>query len=129
MRKAVLIIVAAVFLILAMSGAALAASSEDIYADYAADQKLDGTYTDADLQAFLDNAVTLQYADPTVVAGLTTVITAMLNDDPQDPPSEDQSSGRDTFPFTGSELISIAIAALALVGAGIGLRRTSRSRA
>ena len=116
MRKAVLLVVAVVFLVLALSGVALAASPQEIYDDYAADGKLDGKYTDEELEAYLDDALIDKYGDPAIVAELDTLVTSMLGDDHEE------------FPFTGSQLFLIALVALAFIGGGVGLRRLARSR-
>jgi hypothetical protein len=118
MKRAVLLAIAVVLVVLAWGGAALAASPQDIYDDYAADQKLDGTYSDAELQAFLDSAVNLQYADQTIIASLKTVIAGILNDDQAD---DTQESDRGTFPFTGAQLLLVAVFAVGLIAGGVGL--------
>ncbi|MGI5939470.1 MAG: hypothetical protein ACOX8V_02085 [Thermoleophilia bacterium] len=149
MKKLAVLAVAVVFLVLGLSSVALAASPQDIYNDYQADQKLDGNYTNAELQAYLDNAVNLQYADPTIVAELNAVVMALLNSgtsadptkDPKDPTkAKDGTTGsttsttvadgkaRTTFPFTGSELLWIAVCAMALIGGGLGISRLGKAR-
>lgn len=147
MKKLAVLAVAVVFLVLGLSSVALAASPQDIYNDYQADQKLDGNYTDAELQAYLDNAANLQYADPTIVASLNAVVTALLNADTSTDPTKDPTKGgtdktaggttsttvtdgkaRTTFPFTGSELLWIAVCAVALIGGGFGISRLGKAR-
>jgi hypothetical protein len=116
MKKAILLVVAVVAVFLAISGVALAASPQDIYNDYAADGRLDGTYTDAELRAYLADATLDQYGDPAILTALDGVVQGILEE------------GRGTFPFTGVQLSLIAFAMVALIGGGIGLRRLSRSR-
>ena len=116
MRRVLIFIVATVFLVLAIAGAAYAASPQDIYNDYAQDQKLDGTYTDAELQAYLNDAGVHQYGNAATLTALDALVQQMLEED------------RGEFPFTGSELALIVIAAFALVGAGLAIRRVARSR-
>jgi hypothetical protein len=117
MGKIVLIAIATVVLVLAISGVALAATPQDIYDDYAADGKLDGTYTDAELQAYLDDSLIDQYGDPDTVAELDALVTRLLTH--QD----------DDFPMTGAQWALIGVGALTLVGFGLGLRRLARTRA
>jgi hypothetical protein len=116
MRKAILLVVAVVFLVLALGGVALAATPQDIYDDYAADGKLDGTYTDEELEAYLADGLIDTYGDPAIVAELDALVTSMLGED------------RGEFPFTGAQLFLIALVAVVLVGGGVGLRRLARSR-
>lgn len=115
MRKAILLAVAVVFLVLALSGVALAATPQDIYNDYADNGKLDQTYTNAELQAYLDDAYIHQYKDKTKVDALDKLVIEML--------------GTDEFPMTGAQIALIAIVAVALIGGGFALRRVSRKRA
>jgi hypothetical protein len=117
MGKILLVIVTAVVLVLGISGVALAATPWEIYQDYAADGDLDGNYTDAELQAYLNDPLVDQYGVPSIVAELDALVTRLLTDD------------QDEFPMTGAQLALIGIGALALVGVGLGLRRLSRSRA
>lgn len=119
-RKVLLFVVAAVVLVLALGGAALAVvpgSPQDIYNDYAADGKLDGTYTDEQLQAYLDDALIDQYGDPEIVAELDAIVTRMLQDQ------------QDEFPLTGGQLALMIFGAAGLAGIGLGLRRLARERA
>lgn len=117
MKKAIVFVVTVVALLLAFSGVALAASPQDIYNDYAADGKLDGSYTDAELRAYLADATLDQYGDPAILIALDTIVQGLLDED------------RDDFPFTGVQMSLMALAVVTLVGGGIGLRRLGRSRA
>jgi hypothetical protein len=117
MGRVVLIAITALILVLGLSGVALAATPQDIYDDYVAHGQLTGSYTDAELQAYLDDALIDQYNDPDTVAELDAVVTRLLQDD---------GGG---FPMTGAQLAFIGFGALALVGVGFGLRRFARSRA
>jgi len=116
-KRLVLLIVLAGLLTLGLAGIASAATPWEIYDDYAADGDLDGTYSDADLQAYLDDPLVDQYGDPATVAELDALVTSMLEDDQND------------FPMTGAELALMALGAIALVGVGFGIRRMARSRA
>lgn len=120
MKKAILLAVAVVALVLALSGVALAASPQDIYNDYAADQKLDGTYTREELLAYLSDATLDQYGDPAILTALDGVARGLI---------DSSQGGRDTFPFTGVQIALMAFAVVALLGGGVGLRLLGRSRA
>ncbi len=122
MRMRVILLVIAMWCaFLAWSGVALAASAQDIYDDYMTNGYLTGTYTDAELQAFLGDASLHQYGDPTIISSIDTAVSSLLT-------SESATGGRHDFPFTGAQLALMALAALALIGAGVGLRRLARSR-
>ncbi len=117
MKRAVFVLVTAAFLVLALSGVALAATPQDIYNDYLDNGVLDGTYTDAELQAYLSDATLHQYGDPATLTALDAVVQGILSED------------RDEFPFTGAQWALIAFAGMALIGGGAGLRHLVRSRA
>lgn len=53
--------------VLMMAPGAFAATPEDIYKDLADNGRLDGTYTQAELQAFLQNASVQGYGNPVLV--------------------------------------------------------------
>jgi hypothetical protein len=116
MKKAILLIVATVALFAAFSGIALAASPQDIYNDYLDNGKLDGTYTDAELRAYLSDATLDQYGDPAILTALDGLAQNMLEE------------GHETFPFTGAQVGLMALVLVGLVGGGLGLRRLSRAR-
>ena len=126
MRKAVLLVATMVVLVLALSGVALAASPQDIYDDYAQDQKLDGTYTEAELQAYLGDAGVRQYGSASVLAALDAVVKGLLSSG-DDEGADD--GDRDSFPFTGVEVLLMALGGTALVGGGAAIRRLTRKRA
>ena len=115
MKRALFLAGAVVLLFFALSGVALAATPQDIYDDYAQDGQLNGTYTDEELQAYLNDATLHQYGDPTILTELDLLVKGMLE--------------RDEFPFTGAQLALIAVIAVVLIVAGIVLRRLTRKRA
>ena len=77
--RILLIILVLTVTVMAFSGVALAATPQDIYNDYADNGKLDGTYTDAELKAYLNDATLEQYADTATKSELDTLVTSMLN--------------------------------------------------
>jgi len=101
-------------MVMVFSGVALAATPQDIYNDYADNGKLDQTYTNAELRAYLNDATSGQYADAATKGELDTLVTSMLNKD------------RGEFPFTGMEAALLLLGAVVLVGAGVALRRATR---
>jgi hypothetical protein len=121
MGRAIILIVTVALFVLGLSGVALAATPQDIYDDYAgadgsAAGTLEGTYTNAELQVYLDDPTLHQYSGQTII-DLDTLVRGLL----RDPPSE--------FPMTGVELAWMAFGAFGLIGVGVGLRRLVRSRA
>ena len=116
MKKAFLLAGAMLLLFFALSGVALAATPQDIYNDYAQHHpQLTGTYTDEELQAYLNDAAIHQYGDPALIAELDLLVKGMLD--------------RSEFPFTGAQLALIAVIAVVLIAGGIVLRRLTRKRA
>ncbi len=117
MKRVIIFLIAVAALVMAFSGVAFAAKTtpQDIYNDYADNGKLDGTYTNAQLQAYLNDATTAQYADEATKGELDTLVKSKLT-------GEDRSE----FPFTGMEMGLMLLAAGVLVGAGVFLRRATR---
>ena len=116
MKRTVVLVIAVACLVLAISGVALAATPQDIYNDYAADLDLDGTYTEAELRAYLADAWLDQYGDPVLLAALDAIVNDLL------------AGGHEEFPFTGAQVALTVIAGMALIGGGFGLRRLARAR-
>lgn len=98
-----------VVLTMVLVAPALAATPQDIYDDYAMDGKLDGTYTDAELQAVLSDPLLAQYADPGTLDKLKELIRQRLK-------------GRGSFPFTGL-VLPVLISGAVACGLGLALRR------
>lgn len=104
----------------------LAASPQDIYSDYADNGQLDATYTQAELEAALTNAVVQGYGSDKG-SGLKPEVEEQISEGssggtPSPPPS---SAG---LPFTGLDLGLIAAGAAGLLLLGMGLRRVARQR-
>lgn len=108
MLKRLLILVLTVGAVMVLfTGVALAATPQNIYDDFAKDGKLDGSYTQAELQAYLHDARIHQYGDPTIIRRLDDLI---------------NQDTRSTFPFTGFQMMIAGAAALVLIGGGVALR-------
>ena len=117
MKKTVILLIAAAVLFVGLGTWAFAATPQDIWEDFNDDGVLNGTYTDAELRAYLNDATLHQYPpDSTKIKTLDTIVRGIL-------------TARDRFPFTGTEIALFAIAALVLLAGGFGLRRLARSRA
>jgi len=138
MKKVVLLTVATLLLVLALVGVAQAATPQDIYNDFAADGALTGPYTEAELQAYLDDATIDEYGDPAVVIPLDDLVGRVLAIMQAQPgisfadaleqalggqPTDDDT---DTFPFTGFETMLALFGSVLLLGSGLAVRRATR---
>ena len=110
-KRVALILLAMVFITLALAPVALAATPQDIYNDYIDNGKLDQKYTEAELQAYLNDATLHQYGHPTAVDALDQIVRELI---------------RSEFPFTGFQIAIAAIVAIALIGGGFALRHFTR---
>jgi hypothetical protein len=107
------LIIGTLLMTLALTTVALAGwTPQDIYNDFATNGKLTRNYTDAELQAYLNDATLAGYSDPDKKKRLDDLVNELL--------------GRDEFPFTGFEIAMIAIVVVILVGGGVALRYYSR---
>src|SRR5665811_480095 len=77
-RKTMLIVAVALVLVFSIAGTALAASPQDIYNDYADNAKLDGTYSVAEIEAYLNDATTHGYGHKKVLTPLDALATKVL---------------------------------------------------
>lgn len=111
-KRMLILFLGIVAITLLMTTVALAATPQNIYDDYADNGKLNKTYTDAELSAYLNDATLHMYGNPTIIGRLDDLVNDLLT--------------RDEFPFTGFQMMFAGIAAVALVGGGIALRRLSR---
>jgi hypothetical protein len=112
-----------VLVALAVSATAVAATPSQIYADYADNNRLDSTYSDADLQAALNSAVVQGYGRPTVTPGFRTAVKQQLNED-----VAETAQPSSTLPFTGIDLALLTAGAVLLLLLGWGFRRIGRAR-
>ena len=113
-KRFLMLLFTAVIIGMLMAPTALAATPRDIYDDFMDNGLLDGTYTVAELRAYLNDATLTQYGNAAVKDLLDSLAT--------------QSSGRDSFPFTGFQVGLALAVAVALVGGGFGLHRLSRAQ-
>ena len=122
MRKAILLLVTTLVLVLALGAVAWAASPKDIYDNYVGlgqGKQLTVYFSTADLRAYLGDAATIEYSNPTKLADLNLLVQQTL--------SQRSQGGHSTFPFTGADLLVVVLGALALVGGGYVLRRATRA--
>jgi hypothetical protein len=110
-KRSVLVVILATAICLAMASFALAATPQDIYADWADNGKLDGTYTCEELKAALGDATINQYGDEAILDAIETLYNEQC---------------RDEFPFTGFQLMIAGIVAVVLIAGGFALRRFAR---
>jgi hypothetical protein len=122
-RGAVLAVAVAALLV---APAALAATPEQIYRDYAEDSRLDGSYTESDLQAALQSTVVQGYGDQPVVAGLQPAIQSQIAAQQQQPLETVQES--EGLPFTGLDLALLTAGGLFLLAFGLSMRRLAKAK-
>jgi hypothetical protein len=115
MKRTISLATMVVLLFLSLSSIALAATPQDIYDDYAADLSVDGSYSDGELRDYLGSATVHQYGDPAILAPLDSTVRIIL------------AAGRGGGLFTGTQLLMIHLAVLALVAGGVALNRQFRS--
>jgi hypothetical protein len=104
----------------------MAASSQQIYRDYADNGKIDGHYSRADLQRALRDAQIQGYGKPTVSVGMAPAIQRALGAQAGLASSGKPSGG---LPFTGVDLAVVLVGGLGLLLLGAGLRKLGRSKA
>lgn len=117
MKRVLIFLLIGLILVLALGGVALAASSpQDIYDDWAADGDLDGQYTNAELEAYLNDPTVHMYGKPSVLVPLDSHVSSLL------------TPGRSTFPWTGAQIAAMVAAAVLLIGLGVLLRRSTKHK-
>jgi hypothetical protein len=109
--------------------AALAATPEQIYRDYADDSRLDGSYTETDLQAALQSPVVQGYGDQAVVTGFRPTIQSEIaaQQQPAQQPLEAVSEA-ERLPFTGLDLALLTAGGLFLLAFGVSVRRLAKAK-
>jgi hypothetical protein len=115
---------------LLVAPAALAATPEQIYRDYADDSRLDGSYTPADLQAALQNPVVQGYGEEEVVTGLRPAIQSQIAAQQQPPARSVLGTTREGegLPFTGLDLALLTAGGLFLLAFGVSMRRLAKAK-
>jgi hypothetical protein len=112
-KRVTFLVLGTLIFALVVSGVAMAGHSpQNIYDDFRAHGKLVTHYTDAELHAYLNDAQIHEYGDSSVTGRLDNVVLDLVT--------------RETFPFTGFQLMMAGIVVVALIGGGIALRRLSR---
>ena len=115
---------------LLVAPAALAATPEQIYRDYADDSRLDGSYTETDLQAALQNPVVQGYGEEEVVTGLRPAIQSQIAAQQQPPAGSVLGTTREGegLPFTGLDLALLTAGGLFLLAFGMSMRRLAKAK-
>jgi hypothetical protein len=146
-RKLVVLVLVTALIVLALvsvAGAVKKSTPWDIYNDYAKHGRLTGTYTQAELEAYLNDATVHQYGNPAIYGPLDDLVrkivhymekgmtyrqaykTAVAGVSTTKSSSDDPSSSSSLFPFTGFEIFGTLAAAGLLLGSGILIRRWAR---
>ena len=116
-RRLIFVLLGVVLITLTATSVVLAATPQEIYDDFADDGVLNGPnapYSKQDLRAYLNDATFHQYGNPTIITWLDDFAKKEL--------------ARETFPFTGFQMMIAGVIAVVLVGGGIALRHFSRSQ-
>ncbi|MCE5254627.1 MAG: hypothetical protein LLG45_10575 [Actinomycetia bacterium] len=115
LKRAMLVVLGALAItILVSTGAVAGWSPQDIYDDFAANGALTRDYTDAELQAYLNDATLAQYGDKEIQDRLDDAVMDLID--------------REVFPFTGFQLMIAGIVVVVLIGGGVALRLLSKPR-
>jgi hypothetical protein len=120
-RGVVVLAVAALF----VAPAALAATPEQIYRDFADDSRLDGRYSVNELEATLQSPIVQGYVSPAVVSGLRPALQSQIA--AQQQPLETVREA-ETLPFTGLDLALLTAGGLFLLAFGFSLRRLVKAK-
>jgi hypothetical protein len=132
-RGAAALAVAALFAVPAAS----AATPEQIYRDFAVDNRLDGRYSVRDLQATLQSPIVQGYGDDDVVSSLRPAVQSEIAAQQQPQGQQQQPGGQspletvsesETLPFTGLDLALLTAGALFLLAFGFSLRRLAKAK-
>ncbi|MBN1460302.1 MAG: hypothetical protein JXA57_12260 [Armatimonadetes bacterium] len=113
-KRVALLVLGTLVVMLVLTTVAVAWTPQEIYDDFAQNGKLTREYTDTELRAYLNDATLVQYPEQVVKTLLDSAVAEQLD--------------RDTFPFTGFQLIIAGVVVVALVGGGVALRLFSRPR-
>jgi hypothetical protein len=113
-KRIALLLLASVLIALVWGSVALAWTPHEIYQDFADNGKFSHPYTDDELRSALSDATLAQYGDREVKARLDQAIMDQL--------------GRESFPFTGFQLMIAGIVVVVLIAGGVALRLLSKPR-
>lgn len=113
-KRIPLVLLGVVVATLLLSAAALAWTPQDIYDDFSANGQLTRDYTDDELKAYLNDATVAAYANQSVKGRLDNTVSQLIN--------------RDTFPFTGFQIMLAVVVVVVLIGGGVALRLFTRPR-
>ncbi len=114
-KRLTLLILGSVVITLVLTSVAMAGwTPQDIYNDYAQNGRLTRDYTEDELRAYLNDVMLVQYPDQAIKTSLDSAVTELL--------------GRQTFPFTGFQLMIAGIVVVVLVGGGVVLRLATRPK-
>jgi len=113
-KRVILLVLGSLVITLLLTTGALAWTPQDIYEDFATNGKLTRDYTETELRAYLNDATGAQYYDKEIKDRLDDVVMDLID--------------RETFPFTGFQLMIAGIVVVVLVGGGVALRLLSRPR-
>ena len=105
--------------------AALAATPEQIYRDFAGNSRLDGQYEVADLQAALQSPILQGYGREEVVTELRPTIQRQIA---AQQPLEEAVERGGGLPFTGLDLALLTAGGLFLLAFGVSLRRLTKAK-
>jgi hypothetical protein len=113
-KRVALLVLGSLVLTLLLTAAAVAWTPQDIYDDFAQNGALTRDYTNKELRDYLDSAPAVAYGDVDLTDRLDDAVMDLLD--------------RETFPFTGFQMMIAGIVVVCLVGGGIALRLLSRPR-
>ncbi len=113
-KRVILLVLGSLVLTLLLSATAMAWTPQEIYDDFAQNGKLTRDYTDDELRAYLDDSTIAMYGSKDITDRLDDAIMDLLE--------------RETFPFTGFQMMIAGMVVVVLVGGGIALRLLSRPR-
>ena len=103
--------------VLGFAPAAFSATPTQIYRDYADNGRLDGHYSQADINRALKDAVLQGYGNENVQPGLQ-----------QELAKGGVAASKGGLPFTGLDITLMVVGGTALLVTGAGLRRLGRNR-
>jgi hypothetical protein len=113
-KRAIFLILGSLVITLLFTSVAMAGwTPADIYNDYAQNGKLTRDYTDEELHAYLNDAMTDIYPNQAIKDRLDDAVMDLLD--------------RDVFPFTGFQLMIAGIVVVVLIGGGVALRLLTRT--